>query len=90
VAALTLDKEMSEAGFGLAAAYLSLAAKALEPELPSDWGRTPPVLRGDGVELELDEHGRVWLVRDGMCDVIGRRDEVVAEMRRFLDEIAQK
>lgn len=90
VAALSLEKEMHEAGFALAAAYAGLAAGALEAGMPSDWGRPARVLEGDEVEFEVDEHGRVWLVRDGACDVIGRRDAVVAEMRRFLRDSPPK
>lgn len=86
-AALELEEEMEAAGFVLAAAYLSLAVKGLEPEMPSDWGRPAKVLEGEEIAFELDEHGRVWLVRDGRCDVIGLRDDVVAEMRRFLSEV---
>ncbi|TMJ14642.1 MAG: hypothetical protein E6G94_09180 [Alphaproteobacteria bacterium] len=36
------------------------------------------------LQFELDEHGRVWIIRDGDCDIIGRKDAVCAEMRRFL------
>lgn len=86
VAALALEEEMEAAGFVLAAAYLSLAAKGLEAGMPSDWGRPARVLEGDEIAFELDEHERVWLVRDGACDVIGRREEVVGEMRRFIRE----
>ncbi|HEY0027312.1 MAG TPA: hypothetical protein VGC35_05535 [Allosphingosinicella sp.] len=88
-AAAALAGEMEAAGFEVAAAFVRLAGEALEDRLPSDWGRSsgPP---GEEAEFELDEHGRVWVVRDGFCEVIGRRDAVVAEMRRFLDGIAPK
>lgn len=39
------------------------------------------------VEFELDEHGRVWIIRDGDCHVIGRKDIVCEEMCRFLADI---
>ena len=86
-AAAALAGEMDAAGFEVAAAYVRLAGEALEDRLPCDWGRSsgPP---GEEAEFEVDEHGRVWVVRDGLCEVIGRRDGVVAEMRRFLDGIA--
>jgi hypothetical protein len=80
---------MEAAGFGLGAAYLGLAAEALEERLPSGWGRQA-ALPGADASFEADEHGRVWIVRDGLCDVIGRRDAVAAEMRRFLQEIGPK
>ena len=85
-AAAALAGEMDAAGFEVAAAYVRLAGEALEDRLPSDWGRSsgPP---GEEAEFELDEHGRVWVVRDGACEAIGRRDAVVAEMRRFLAEV---
>lgn len=39
------------------------------------------------LDFELDEHGRVWMIREGDCHIIGRRDAVCAEMRRFLRTI---
>jgi hypothetical protein len=39
------------------------------------------------LEFELDEHGRVWMIREGDCHIIGRADAVCAEMRRFLASI---
>jgi lipopolysaccharide/colanic/teichoic acid biosynthesis glycosyltransferase len=36
------------------------------------------------VEFELDEHGRVWMILAGDCHLIGRREAVCGEMRRFL------
>lgn len=41
---------------------------------------------GTDVELELgmDEHGRVWMYVEGHAHMIGRREAVCAEMRRFL------
>lgn len=35
-------------------------------------------------EFELDEHKRVWMIREGDCHVIGRKSAVCGEMRRFL------
>jgi hypothetical protein len=47
--------------------------------------RDPEALRGDvDLDFELDEHGRVWMIREGDCHIIGRSDAVCAEMRRFL------
>ena len=39
------------------------------------------------LQFDLDEHGRVWMIRDGDCHIIGRRDAVSEEMCRFLSEI---
>ncbi len=39
------------------------------------------------LQLDLDEHGRVWAIVDGDCHMIGRRDAVREEMLRFLAEI---
>lgn len=36
------------------------------------------------LEFELDEHDRVWMTREGDCYILGRKDAVCAEMRRFL------
>jgi hypothetical protein len=42
-------------------------------------------LRSDvEIQFEPDEHGRVWMIRDGDCHIIGRTGAVCAEMRRFL------
>jgi hypothetical protein len=38
-------------------------------------------------DFELDEHGRVWMIREGDCHIIGRRNAVRAEMRCFLRTI---
>ena len=36
------------------------------------------------LDFELDEHGRVWMIRERDCHIIGRTNAVCAEMRRFL------
>ena len=41
----------------------------------------------EDVEFMLDEHGRVWMILRGDCWIIGRRDGVCAEMRKFLAEV---
>jgi hypothetical protein len=59
----------------------------------SGWRRRPSSRAGRGkapagaeadLSFELDEHGRVWMVGDGDCHVLGRREAVCAELRRFL------
>lgn len=81
-AALRLAAEMDKAGLYPSAAHAAMAADAVaisggtggEAELPSDVE----------LEFEADEHGRVWMIRDGDCHIIGRVGAVSAEMRRFL------
>lgn len=41
------------------------------------------------LEFELDEHGRVCMIRDGDCCIIGRKLATCVEMRRFLATVAQ-
>ncbi len=60
-----------------------MAVEALDLALPEfcDEGG----LRTDiELEFELDEHGRVWMIREGDCHIIGRKYAVRAEMWRFL------
>ncbi|HEX2762772.1 MAG TPA: hypothetical protein VHM92_02845 [Allosphingosinicella sp.] len=80
--AMRLAAELDEAGLYRAAAYAGMAADATEdgPRQPSE-----RELRTD-VEtyFELDEHGRVWMIREGDCHIIGREGAVCAGMRRFL------
>jgi hypothetical protein len=79
-AAARLAAEFERSGFHEAAAYAEMAAEAV--------GRAtfPPEDRRTDIESEfcLDEHGRVWIILEGDCHVIGRRGAVCAEMRRFL------
>jgi hypothetical protein len=37
------------------------------------------------IDFELDEHGRVWLIADGDCRIIGRAPAVLRGMRRLLE-----
>jgi hypothetical protein len=80
---MRLAAELDEARLYQAAAYASMVADAI------DHRRGQPVndnaLATDvELEFELDEHGRVWIIRDGDCHIIGRRLAVCMEMRRFL------
>ena len=36
------------------------------------------------LEFELDEHGRVWMIKDGDCEIIGRIWETRCAMLNFL------
>ena len=76
-----LAAALEAAGFAEAAEWASKAAAAVgEVDAPGD-------LRTDvEVEFDLDEHGRVWMYRDGDCTIIGRHKAVCAQMRRFLAE----
>lgn len=82
-AALRLAAELDDVSLCRAAAYASMVADAIEED------------RGNALEahdlgadvdlhFELDEHGRVWMMRQGDFHMIGLREAVCAEMRRFL------
>lgn len=80
---LRLAAELDEARLYQAAAYASMVADAI------DHSRGKPVsarAAATDVELqfELDQHGRVWEIRDGDCWIIGRHLAVAIEMRKFL------
>jgi hypothetical protein len=82
-AATRLAAELDEAKLYKAAAYASMAADAIA-EGPA--AALSEAQRRTDVELEfeVDEHGRVWMMRAGDCHIIGRTDAVSAEMLRFL------
>jgi hypothetical protein len=40
------------------------------------------------LDFTLDEQGRVWMIREGDCYVLGPTDPVCGEMRRFLTSVA--
>jgi hypothetical protein len=82
-AAARLAAEMDEARLYRAAAYASMAADAAAAAPPA--ARLEAEMRTDvDLDFALDEHGRVWMIREGDCHIIGRRNAVCAEMRRFL------
>jgi hypothetical protein len=82
-AATRLAAELDEAKLYKAPAYASMAADAIA-EGPA--AALSEAQRRTDVELEfeVDEHGRVWMMREGDCHIIGRTNAVCAEMRRFL------
>lgn len=81
-AALRLAAELDDAALYKAAAYASMVADAIAD---SSGEMQVLDLRTDvDLDFELDEHGRVWMIREGDCHIIGRGDAVCAEMRRFL------
>jgi len=82
-AALRLAAELDDFDLCRAAAYASMVADAIEGD--QDKAFEAQNLRTDvNLRFELDEHGRVWMNRDGDYHIIGRKDAVCAEMRRFL------
>ena len=81
-AAERLTAELDLARLHQAAAYVSMAVVAMET--------FPKGRRGDRkyrsdveCEFELDEHDRVWMYRDGDCQIIGRKNYIRTEMWRF-------
>jgi len=78
-----LTAELDEARLYRAAAYVAMAVDAMDLTLPGPVNDNRP--RTDvELEFELDEHGRVWMIREGDCHIIGRKEAVRAEMWRFL------
>jgi hypothetical protein len=79
-AAARLAAEFGRSGFHEAAAYAEMAAEAVGRAI------SPPEDRRTDVDLDfcLDEHGRVWIILEGDCHIIGRRGAVCAEMGKFL------
>jgi hypothetical protein len=69
-----------------ASAYVSMAADALG-EIANDPVRDLDLRTDIEVEFEFDEHGRVWMICEGDCHIIGRTNAVCAEMRRFLTSV---
>jgi streptogramin lyase len=92
-AAARLAGELDEAGLFAAAALAAMAGDAVVRDASSTSSAAPQdersSIRPNDIELdfEVDEHGRVWMIREGDCHVIGRREAVCAEMRRFLGEV---
>jgi hypothetical protein len=80
---MRLAAELDDVRLYRAAAYASMVVDAI------DQSRGEPEPEGDmrtdvDLDFELDEHGRVWMIREGDCHIIGRTNAVCAEMRRFL------
>jgi hypothetical protein len=83
-AAMRLAAELDDAQLCGAAAYASMVVDAIDQSR----GEPEPDMRTDvDLDFELDEHGRVWMIREGDCHIIGRKNAVCAEMRRFLTSI---
>jgi hypothetical protein len=82
-AAARLAAELDEARLYQAAAYASMAADSIGRSCGGG-AREPSVRTGAECAFELDERGRVWMIGDGDCRIVGRVEAVRAGMRRFL------
>ena len=87
--AMRLTAELDQAHLHQAAAYVSMALDAM--------AREPDPVVNDNVyqsdvecQFELDEYERVWMIRDGDCRIIGRKDYIRTEMWRFLRVMLSK
>jgi hypothetical protein len=80
--ALQLATDLDQAQLYQAAAHASMVADAVARN--TEHGNDNSPVADIELEFELDEHGRVWMIRDGDCHIIGRRLAVCTEMRRFL------
>lgn len=88
-AAMRLTAELDQARLHKAAAQVSAAVHMITGE--PDPAANDNVYRSDvECEFELDEHDRVWMVRDGDCHIIGRKDYIRTEMWRFLRTMLAK
>ena len=50
--------------------------------------RYEAVLNGVDLDFTLDQQGRVWMIREGDCSMLGPTEAVCGEMRRFLAGVA--
>ena len=82
-AAMRLAAELDQVHLYQAAAYASMVADAIDNNRGKEVDRN--ITRTDvESDFELDEHGRVWLIKDGDCFIIGRKLAIIIEMRRFI------
>lgn len=87
--AMRLTAELDQGRLHQAAAYVSMAVDAMARD--PDPAVNDNVFRSDvECQFELDEHDRVWMIRDGDCHIIGRKDYVRSEMWRFLRTMLSK
>ena len=85
-AANRLAAELDDARLYQAAAYASMAADAIE--YSGGKAVSEDDLRTDvDLDFELDEHGRVWMIRQGDCHIIGRADATALKMLSFAREV---
>jgi hypothetical protein len=95
--AIRLRAGLDKGGLCLAAAYVSMAVDAIEGSAAFRQGRDEgagsphqdeAMLNGVDLDFTLDEQGRVWMIREGDCYVLGPTEAVCTEMRRFLAGVA--
>ena len=99
-AARRLAAALDRARLYKAAAYAAMAGDAVQAAAEAEGGsRIPELPQGrhgrdddEGAEVDLDftldGQGRVWMIREGDCHILGRTEAVCAEMRRFLTCVA--
>ena len=96
-AAVRLAAGLDKGGLCLAAAYVSMAVDAIEGSAAFRRGQDEgtgsrheeeAMLNGVDLDFTLDGQGRVWMIRDGDCHVLGPTEAVCGEMRRFLAGVA--
>ena len=86
-AARRLAANLDGARLYQASAYAAMAAAAIEDAAAAGkGGAVNDNVQAADVELEfhLDAHDRVWMIRDGDCYILGGKEQVRAEMWRFL------
>jgi hypothetical protein len=81
--ALRLAAELDDAQLYRASAYALMVADSISHAIGGAAGTVGPG-RDGGLQFELDEHGRVWMMRPDDCQIIGSGDAVGEAMRRFL------
>jgi hypothetical protein len=90
---MRLADELDEARLYRAAAYASMAGDAVGAPAGGEGGSRIQV-RDDGLgavvdlDFTFDGQGRVWMIREGDCHIIGRTGPVCDQMRRFLAGVA--
>lgn len=82
-AVMRLAAELDEARLYQAAAYSAMVADAID-QIRGQSVSSGVAATDVELQFELDEHGRVWEIRDGDCWIIGRHLAVAIEMRKFL------
>lgn len=82
---MRLAAQLDDARLFRAAAYASMVADAIRSD--GETGRDEDMRTDVELDFELDEHDRVWMIREGDCYILGRKDPVCVEMRQFLRTI---
>jgi hypothetical protein len=85
---MRLAAELDEAELYQAAAYAAMVVDAIDQRGGGTNDNEKDMRTDVELDFELDEHGRVWMFREGDCHIIGRKNGVCAEMRRFLRTVS--